>query len=73
MEHVSAKDRISNLRCVDEIHLQETGLKVTLLGLVILQRVQEECCRLLDHVLRHKDIHNLGKVYSATLLQYLKK
>ena len=51
VEHISTEDGISDLRCVDQVHLQETSLEMALLRLVILQRIQQERSRLLNHIL----------------------
>ena len=58
-EHLVAEDRIGDLRSVDEVHLEKTRLKRTLLGAVLLERVEEEGRRLLVHALRHKDVDDL--------------
>lgn len=57
-EHLVAENGIGDLRSVDQVHLEQPGLEVGLLGLVILERIKEERRRLLDHVLGHEDIHN---------------
>lgn len=58
-EHVVREDRISDLGRVDEVHLEEASLEVSLLGLVVLQGVEEERGSLLDHVLSSEDVDNL--------------
>lgn len=58
-EHLVAEDGLGDLRGVDEVHLEETGLKGSLLGLVLLKRVKEEGRGLLDHVLAHEDVDDL--------------
>ena len=63
-EHLIAEDGVRDLRCVHQIHLEETSLKVTLLRLVLLESVKKERGRRLDHVLRHKDVDNLEKTIS---------
>ena len=40
-EHLIAKDSVSYLWCVDEVHLQQTCLQVTLLWLVLFQSIQQ--------------------------------
>src|SRR5689334_10311007 len=56
-EHVVAKDSICDLRGVDQVHLQKTGLKMALLRLVVLERVEEEGGGLLNHALGLEDVH----------------
>ena len=51
VEHISTEDGISDLRCVNQVHLQETSLEMALLRLVVLQRIQQERSRLLNHIL----------------------
>lgn len=58
-EHLVAEDGVGDLGGVDEVHLEEAGLEVSLLGTVLLESVEEERGGLLDHVLRHEDIDNL--------------
>lgn len=58
-EHVVAENGIGDLRSVNQVHLQKSGLEVALLGLVVLEGVeQERGCRL-DHILRHENIDDL--------------
>ena len=63
-EHFITKDGISNLRRVNQVHLQESGLEVTLLRFILLERIQEEGRRGLNHVLGHENIHNLQLLIS---------
>lgn len=58
-EHLVTKDRISDLRGIQQVHFEQTGLEVRLFGLVLLQCIEQECCRGLDHVLRHEDVDDL--------------
>lgn len=41
-EHLVAEDCVGDLRRVHEVHLEKTSLKSTLLGTVLLERVEEE-------------------------------
>ncbi len=50
------EDGVRDLRSVKQVHFEQTSLQVRLLGLVILERLQEEGRRGLDHVLRHEDV-----------------
>lgn len=50
------EDGVGDLRRVDEVHLEQASLQVPLLGLVVLERVEEERSRLLNHVLAHEDV-----------------
>ena len=67
-EHLVTKDGVGNLGRVDQVHLKQACLKGALFRLVILQRVQEERCRLLDHVLGHEDVDNPVQVHHRTIL-----
>ena len=58
-EHFIAKNCVSNLGRMDEVHLKEACLQWSLLRFVLLERVQQERRCRLDHVLRHKDIDHL--------------
>lgn len=58
-EHLVAENSVRNLRCVHQVHLEQTSLQWSLFGLVVLERVEQEGCRRLDHVLRHEDVHDL--------------
>ncbi len=55
-EHLVAEDSICDLGRIDEVHLEQTRLKVGLLGLVVLEGIEEEAGGLLDHVLAHEDV-----------------
>lgn len=55
-EHLVTQNRISDLRSIDQVHLQQPSLKSSLLRLVILERIEEEGSSLLNHVLRHENI-----------------
>lgn len=57
-EHLVAEDRVRDLGRVDEVHLEQARLERALLGAVLLERVEQERGRLLDHVLRHEDVHD---------------
>ena len=50
-EHLVSKDRVRHLRGVEQIHLQQTSLKVALFGLILLESIEQERSRRLDHVL----------------------
>jgi hypothetical protein len=67
-EHLVAEDGVGDLRGVDEVHLEETSLERALLGLVVLEGVEEERRRLLDHVLSHEDVDNAVEVNKRTAL-----
>ena len=41
-EHLIAKDRIRDLRGMNKVHLKETCLEVTLLGLVVFEGIEQE-------------------------------
>ena len=58
-EHFITENGIRDLRRMDEVHLEETGLQMALLGSILLQSIQQEGCCRLDHILRHKDVHDL--------------
>ena len=58
-EHLIAEDGVGDLRGVDEVHLEQTGLEMSLLGAVLLESVEKEGGSLLDHVLRHEDVDHL--------------
>ena len=62
-KHFVAKDSIRHLGRVHQVHLEETSLKMTLFGLVLLERIKKERRRGLDHVLGHEDINHLGRLY----------
>lgn len=55
-EHLVAQDGVGNLRRVHEVHLEQPGLERALLGLVVLERVEEEARRLREEVLSHEDV-----------------
>ncbi len=67
-EHLVAEDGIGDLRSVDQVHLEQTSLKVSLLGLVVLECVEEERGSLLDHVLAHEDVSDTLDVDQRTRL-----
>ena len=67
-EHFIAKDSISNLRRMNQVHLQKSGLKVALLWFVLLERIQKEGGCRLNHVLGHEDIHNPLDVHQGSVL-----
>jgi hypothetical protein len=58
-EHVVTKDGIGDLRSMNQVHLQKSGLEMALLGLVVLESVKQERGCGLDHILRHEDIDDL--------------
>ena len=58
-EHVIAKDGVGDLGCMNQVHLQKSGLEVTLLRFIVLKSVEQERGRRLDHILGHKDVHDL--------------
>ncbi len=58
-EHIVAQNGVGDLRSVHEVHLQESGLEGSFLGLVVLESIEEERCGLLDHVLTHEDVDDL--------------
>ena len=58
-EHVITKDGIGNLRGVNQVHLQKSGLEMALFGLVFLESIEQERGRGLNHILRHEDVDNL--------------
>jgi len=57
-EHLVAKDGISNLGRVHQVHFEQPSLQVSLLRLVILEGVQQEgsCCR--NEILGHENIND---------------
>lgn len=59
-EHLVAEDGIRDLRSMHQIHLKKPCLQWSLFRFVLLQRVQKEGGRWLDHVLGHEDINNLS-------------
>ena len=63
-EDLVDKNGICNLRRVKQVHLEQTGLQVSLLRLVVLERLKEERGRRLDHVLRHEDVDHLNLYFS---------
>jgi hypothetical protein len=58
-EHLVGENSLGDLRSVDKVHLEQSGLQGSVLRLVLLERVEEERGRLLDHVRAHKDVDNL--------------
>ena len=58
-EHVITEDGISDLRSMNQIHLQKSGLEVALLGLVVFESIEQERGCGLNHVLGHEDINDL--------------
>ena len=57
-KHLVTQYGISNLRRIDQVHLQQSSLQSSLFWLVILESIEEEGSSLLNHVLRHEDIDN---------------
>ena len=55
-KHLVTQYGISNLRRIDQVHLQQPSLQSSLFWVVILESIEEEGSSLLDHVLRHEDI-----------------
>jgi hypothetical protein len=55
-KHLITQNSISDLRSIDQVHLQQPSLKSSLFRLVILERIEEEGSSLLNHVLRHENI-----------------
>jgi hypothetical protein len=58
-EHFISENGVRDLGSVHQVHFQQSGLKTSLLGLILLERIQEEGCRLLNQVLGHEDVDNL--------------
>lgn len=50
-----------NLRRVNEVHLKQTGLQMSLGGPVVLQGIQQEGGALLDQVALHEHVHDLRR------------
>lgn len=50
-KHFIPKNSISDLRSVDQIHLKQASLQVTMLWFVVLESIQKEGCGRLYHVL----------------------
>ena len=67
-EHAVAQNSLGDLRGVHQVHLQETGLKAGVLGLVVLEGVEQESSSLLDHALRLEDVADTLKVNQRSLL-----
>jgi hypothetical protein len=65
-KHLVTQNRISDLRSIDQVHLQQPSLKSSLFGLVILERIEEEGSSLLNHVLRHEDIDDSLQIDQRT-------
>jgi hypothetical protein len=65
-KHLITQNRISDLRSIDQVHLQQPSLKSTLFRLVILERIEEEGSSLLNHVLRHEDIDDSLQIDKRT-------
>lgn len=57
-KHVVAKNSVRDLGRVHEVHLEQARLHRALFRTVVLERVQEERRRGLDHVLAHEDVDN---------------
>ncbi|GJC99267.1 hypothetical protein ColKHC_08093 [Colletotrichum higginsianum] len=67
-EHVVSKNSISDLGSVHQVHLQETSLKVALVGSVVLEGVQKEGSCLLDHALGLENVNDPLDVDQRTTL-----
>ncbi len=67
-EHIIAKNGVSNLRCINQVHLKETSLQMALLRSVVLQSIQQESCRRLNHALRLEYIYHAIDVNQRTAL-----
>jgi hypothetical protein len=65
-KHLVTQNGISDLRSIDQIHLQQPSLKSTLFRLVILERIEEEGSSLLNHVLGHEDIDDSLQIDQRT-------
>jgi len=57
-KHFVSENGISDLWCIDKIHLKQTSLLSALIGSVIFKRIEEEGSRLLNHVLSKEHIDN---------------
>ena len=58
-EHLVPKYSVRDLGGMQKVHFQKTSLKMTLFRLVVLQGVEQEGRRGLNHILRHEDVYNL--------------
>ena len=58
MKHFITQDSVCNLRCMQQVHLQETGLKGTMFRAVVLEGIEQKGSCLLNHVEGGKDINN---------------
>jgi hypothetical protein len=65
-KHLITQNRISDLRSIDQVHLQQSSLKSSLFRLVLLERIEEEGSSLLNHVLRHEDIDDSLQIDQRT-------
>lgn len=57
-KHLIAEDSIGNLRCIHEIHLQQSSLQMSLFRVIVLERLQQEARSLLRHVLTREDVRD---------------
>ncbi len=67
-EDLVSENSVGDLGSVHEVHFKQPSLEVAMLGLVILQSIQEERSSLLDHVLGKENIDNAVKVNQGTRL-----
>lgn len=67
-EHLIAEDSVRDLRRVQQVHLQQLSLQMTLLRLVLLERIQQKARRGLNHILRHENIDDALDVDQRTAL-----
>jgi hypothetical protein len=68
-EHVVAKNSVSNLGGINQVHLQETSLQMTLLWSILLKSIQQESSSRLNHALRLENIdHAIDVDQRATLV-----
>jgi hypothetical protein len=67
-EHLVAKDGISDLGCVHQVHLKQSGLQMGLLRFVILKGIQQEgsCCR--NEILGHENIDDAFDINQRSTL-----
>jgi hypothetical protein len=65
-KHLITQNRISDLRSINQVHLQQPSLKSSLFRLVVLERIEEEGSSLLNHVLRHEDIDDSLQIDQRT-------
>jgi hypothetical protein len=73
-KHFVSKNGISDLGCIDKIHLKQTRLLSALIRSIVLERIKEESSRWLNHVLRKKyindtiDIHETAAFFICKLI-----